>query len=276
MYRDARGYFAFPLIEEDLVLDDFDKWSIVGDLVGALKAGDLRAAPTVLELYDRDADWVRRGAYVKMIGDAAPDALVERIHSHLQTGLPVDYSWDFAELLFHWGRLDIVPTLARGWRAAYQYQDGPDIPPRLALLLEEESWGPLRTDFPRKVDEKQADAYVARVLARHAELVESLGEHAFVFRGRLLDLEWIARRGLQDLADGEFDSRMRRKFEAMTGIDCSCFYHKEKLQPLAAAAVFEAFLASPERKAFTPGRRYFFGHPIPPGDPAGASEWPPR
>lgn len=284
MYATSRGYFAFPLIEEDLQLEDFDEWNIIADFVECAKRGDFAAITPILALYDRDAHWVRRGAYVDIIGDAGTDALLERIHHHLLGGLPADYSWDLAEVLCYWGRLDVVPTLVRGWRSAHQYDDAEYIPPQLSMLLEE-SPGPIRTDWPRprKVNDDAAEAYLELVLTRHAELVDDLGERAFVFRGRLLDVKWIAQSALVQLAAENLDWRaerdfefVRHKFEAMTGIDCSSFYRNRRLQPLAAAALFESFLASPDRERFIPGRRYFFGHPIPPGDPVGAAEWPPR
>jgi hypothetical protein len=150
----------------------------------------------------------------------------------------------------------------------------------MSLMLEE-TLGPIWWAPHRGDSEEKADTYVKHVLARHAELTKQLGESAFVFRGRLLDVEWMARCCLADLARGKFEPEMRHKFEAMTGIDCSRFYSRfdgvnGRLDPLAAASVLEAFLASPECKAFVPGQRYFFGHPIPYGDPAGAAEWPPR
>lgn len=276
IHLDERDYFGFPLCEQDLLLEDFDQWEEISELVEAAKRGEFDKLPPALALYDADDSWVRGKVYVMLLGDAGPDALVERIHQYLLAGLPVDYSWDFLRLLFHWGRLDVVPTLVQAWRAAPTAQDAASIPGWLSLLLEE-SPGPIERAL-RKPSEREADNYAELVLARHAELVAKLGERAFVFRGRLLDVAWIAQCGLAELAtlqQGMLDVYIRHKFETMTGIDCSHFYEGINRR-LAAAATFEAFLAGPERHAFIPGQRYFFGHRVPAGDPEGAAQWPPR
>jgi hypothetical protein len=261
MYQDARGYFAFPLTRDDDGIDGLVQWKALAGFVEDAKRGRFELIPPLLERYDHDADWVRRGAYVRVLGDAGPDALLERMHRELLPDVPVDYRFDFAETLFYWGRLDIVPTLLEIWHSDFKFQDAYYIPPRLGLLLEEEPRA--LDDFPIEGPAADADAFRDRVLARHAELCNQHGDHGFVFRGRLLDVEWIARRALQDLSEGKLDPEMRHKLEAMTGIDCSSFYASKKLQPLAAAVVLEDFLAGPAPSRFVPGRRYFFGHPLP-------------
>lgn len=261
MYLEARGWFAFPLVAEDSAIDGSAEWRAFAEHVAAAKRGDFSAIPRVLDVYDHDASWVRRGAYVRLMGDAGPDALLERIHGALMPGAPLDYVYDFAETLFYWGRLDVVPTLVEIYRDNHPYQDAHYIPPRLSLLLEEERG--LLGKFNIKPSAKEAAATCALALERHAELREQLGDHAFVFRGRLLDVTWIAQRALADLAGGKLDPEMRHKLEAMTGVDCSSFYADEVLQPLAAAVVLEDFIAGPLPSRLQPGRRYFFGHPVP-------------
>jgi hypothetical protein len=262
MYPKARGWHAFPLTAADSGIDGIAEWKMLAERVAEAKRGDFSTIPGVLDVYDHDADWVRRGAYVELMGDAGPDALLERIHGEISPpDVPVDYVYDFAETLFYWGRLDAIPTLVEIYRENHPYQDAHYIPPRLSLLLEEER-GPLGR-FNIKPSAEDAAATCALALERHAELREQLGERAFVFRGRLLDPRYIAERTLQDLAEGKLDPEMRRKLEAMTGVDCSSFYADQVLQPLAAAVVLEDFLAGPLPARFTPGRRYFFGHPVP-------------
>jgi hypothetical protein len=261
MYPEAQGWHAFPLIAEDAEIEGLSEWEAFAEHVAKAKRGDFSSISSVLDVYDHDAHWVRRGAYVQLMGDAGPDALLERMHGELASNVPLDYSYDFAETFFYWARLDVVPTLVETWRANYEFQDAYYIPPRLSLLLEEE---PDALDgFPTTGPPEDADAFRRLVLERHAELCAEHGERAFVFRGRLLDPRYIAERALQDLAEGKLDPEMRHKLETMTGIDCSSFYADKKLQPLAAAVVLEDFLRGPLPARFTPGRRYFFGHPVP-------------
>lgn len=259
MYPEALGYFAFPLTAADAGLEELAAWESFAAEVAAAKQGRFASGLTLLELYDRDADWVRRGAYVELIGDAGSDVLLEHVHRLFDAGLPVDYSYDFAAMLFHWGRLDVVPTLVEIYRAAFEFQDARYLPPRLGLLLEEEP-GPL-SKVGGTVSAEEAAAICELALAHHAALRARHGELAYVFRGRLLDVQWIARCALADLSRGAMVPEMRRKFEAMTGVDCSSFYRDRKVQPLSAATVLEQFLEAPRR--LVPGRRYFFGHEVP-------------
>lgn len=261
MYFHRRGYFAFPLTSLDSDLEGLAEWQTLADRVVEAMHGQFAAIATLREQYQRDADWVRHGAYVKLLGDAGPDDVLEQLHQELRAGATVFERYDLAETLFYWGRLDVVPTLVELWRDDYTFQDSYYIPPRLALLLYEEPG--VLDDFPVDGPPAKADALRKRVLARHAELRDRLGGHAFVFRGRLLDVEHVARRALADLAEGTLDPEMRHKLEAMTGIDCSGFYVDGTLHPLAAAVVLEGFLAGPSPSRFVAGRRYFFGHPVP-------------
>ncbi len=279
---DSGYHHAFPLIAEDLDDPDFDRWEEYAKYVEHVKRGRFDQIPPLLAFYDSCDHWIIRGSIVYLLGDAGTDAILEVIFKHLRTGLPADYSFDFAQMLTYWGRLDIVPTLIRCWRRDYNFGgDGIYLGSGFGALLEE-TLGPI-THAPvvpdGDVPHGDPDAYVELVLARHAELSQRYGERAFVFRGRPLDIEWIARRALDDLADPDlrpyYFERTRAKFEAMTGIDCTSMY-LPKFDRLAAAAILEGFLASPQCKNFIPGRRYFFGREIPPGDPIGAAEWPPR
>jgi hypothetical protein len=108
------------------------------------------------------------------------------------------------------------------------------------------------------------DRYRAAVLARRDELAEALGsERALVFHGELLSVTRVAARLLEAARRPAFRTLYRRRFEAMTGIDCSPFYVRRQFQPLTAAALVEGFLEGPRAAEFRPGARYFFGHRIP-------------
>lgn len=262
LHRTARGYFAFPLLPHDQTLEDYGQWQICARHVEAAKHGRFDDLSTLLEVYADETSWVRRSVYVRLMGAAAPMDLIVRIHALLHSDIPYDCALGFMEALFYAGRLDTIPTVIEGWRLIHTEQDGVYIPPRLSLLLQPEMRSDL--DCPgADASDAEADAFRDEMLERHAALRDEYGERAFVFRGRLLDLEWIIRCALADLATGTIDSQMRHKIEAMTGIDCSCFYHREALQPLAAAALLEDMLASLDLFPFVPGQRYFFGHPVP-------------
>jgi hypothetical protein len=58
--------------------------------------------------------------------------------------------------------------------------------------------------------------------------------------------------------------RGRLVFEAATGVNCTGFFDdKFRLDRLAAMGILEEFLESEQLNRFIPGKRYFFGQPIP-------------
>ena len=56
---------------------------------------------------------------------------------------------------------------------------------------------------------------------------------------------------------------MRHKLEATIGWNLSSCYKKSILNPLAATAELEEIEETVDLSKFVPGRRYFFGHPVP-------------
>lgn len=72
---------------------------------------------------------------------------------------------------------------------------------------------------------------------------------------------------LTHLGDSHFEHAsqrlMRRRFEASTGIDCTAFFKNGIFQALSAARVLEDYLGSAESARSRPGRKEFFGWPVP-------------
>ncbi len=129
----------------------------------------------------------------------------------------------------------------------------------MSLILETEP-GPIADD----AQFFNIAGYQAIVLKRHAELLEKLGsDQVIVFRGEIFCVERLAKLMLNSFSSGQFESVLRRKFEANTGIDCTAFYVDGELQPLAAATILEAFLDGSDLGRYQEGQRYFFGHPLP-------------
>jgi hypothetical protein len=267
MYWDARGYNAFPPDEQDRSEDraTFPAWQEYANLLARARRGEFDAVGGLVGLHDRTPDWVLRGAYIQLLGDAAKTKVLQEMKENLPK-LPVEYQYDYGEALAYWGSLSAVPTLVDLYAANYEFDDGRFIPPRLSRVLEQEP-GPVMK-YPFRGPSEAVAAYCQVVLARCQELKNALGEDAVVFRGEKLSVAAVARRGLDDLAKDKFDEETRHKFEAMTGIDCSSFYKDGELQPLAAAALLEEFLEGPEPAKYEEGVRYFYGRPIDPDVPA--------
>ena len=111
--------------------------------------------------------------------------------------------------------------------------------------------------------------YAEEVRAARDEMIERLGSmNTPVYEGRASDIAAIARRLYDRLTSrDEAKGRIYREriiFEASTGVDCNGLFDKDNIpQYLAVAAIMETFLESDSVDSFQPGRRYFFGHPIP-------------
>lgn len=118
------------------------------------------------------------------------------------------------------------------------------------------------------------EQYAALVNERMLELANQAGsDEVAVFGGELLDMErqlWRMRKALVHRGgSGWIDwgpfLLWRRKFEPITGMDCSSFYSATgEFKPLNAAAVLERYIEDHPHPGFVPGQRYFFGQRVEP------------
>ncbi|NMO20361.1 hypothetical protein HPC49_31635 [Pyxidicoccus fallax] len=255
-----KGYHAYPLMEVDRTLPDHQKWLDLDMLVAAAKKGDFRR---VTELPTRVAaadDWVRRGDYVALLGDAGDSKTLARVRDEILPACSDSVMrFVYAEALCYWGSLSAVPGLIEQYRKYHFSEDAWSIAEWMSRLMEEKPG--VLNDFPTEDDEEGAETYCRVARSRYEELKGLLGtDDVVVFRGNVVGVDNICQRMLDDLRDKQFHEEMRHKFEAWTGVDCSGFYQHEVLQPLSAAAIIEDFLDSPERARYRDGERYFFGH----------------
>ena len=263
MYWKAQGYHAFPLTERDQLGDSasFPAWHVYASLLERAKQGKFDEIRDLIGWHEHSDDWVLRRAYVKLLGDAGTAAVLRELLENLFPRVLVHDRYDYAEALLNWGNLSVVPALVDLYAENYEFEDAKFIPARLSQLLEEEP-GPV-SKFPRKGPADVVKSYHLLVMDRYEELKQSLGtDNTNVFRGRKLHIVPIAEHMLNDLSKKRFDEEMRHKFEAMTGINCNCFYKNSKIQPLAAAAIIEKFLEGPEPSKYSEDIRYFFGHRV--------------
>jgi hypothetical protein len=163
-----------------------------------------------------------------------------------------------------WGRLDVVPVLMDQY-LTLRLKRTPEIsglPILMADLLVDDESSMMAHDPP----EHMLEDYLNLVMNQYDSVVAKLGsDKVFVFRGELYSVRAIAERmrHLTTRYRAAELARLREHFEPATGIDCSAIFAGESASPLAAASIAEAFLDSDEGKRFEPGKRYFFGHPIP-------------
>jgi hypothetical protein len=262
---DGDGYFGVPRPSPK---DTFparvsdDPWTAFAVAVERAKTGDIRFVPPLGEVMDGDADPFVEAQITQVLADAAPDAFIDEVERRLRaaTELPGHLVFAFCEIVAWRGRLSDVPTLAQAYAAKEYLHDADDIAVCLSDMLDETT-----TMIATPRDLPSVDAYRDLVLGRQQELATQLGRaDALVYRGGEYSVERLARLALLDARGARLDFDQRRRFEAATGINCSAFYKKKRLQHLRAAAMLEEFIQSQAYARYRPGQRYFFGHAIPP------------
>jgi hypothetical protein len=212
-----------------------------------------------VDLYDQSESWLLARAYVTLLGDAGTPAAFARVLPVLAAQEEPSYTVHLSEAVTTRGELSAVPLVLAGWEGLAGFDDADAIPGYLSRVLEEEP-GPIAG----AADHEKQDEYHALVMGRYEDLKARFGTDGVVlFRGDLFNPARVGRLILDELAAGDLDPYLRRRFEATTGIDCSSFYEGGSLRPLAAAAVVERFLEGPEPAKYEDGVRYFFGHRIP-------------
>jgi hypothetical protein len=252
------GYHAFPLAGKPDPDRDAHLWRDFERVLGQARRGDFAAVPDLVDLYDQAESWLLARAYVTLLGDAGTPAAFARVLPVVVAQEEPTYQVQLSEALTTWGKLAVIPVILAGWETLEGFNDADAIPGYLSRVLEEQP-GPVAA-----ADRADTDGYRARVMGRYAELVARHGSaDVLLFRGSPVSVRKIAGLILDDLAAGDLDPYLRRRFEATTGIDCSSFYEDGSLRPLAAAAAVEQFLEGPEPAKYEDGVRYFFGHRIP-------------
>lgn len=194
------------------------------------------------------------------------------------------------------GSLSLVLAMLDAWREGESIHDYETIGFALSNMLEP-SYGEIanhvgirdekelnivpRTEAGRRLLERLMEQRRARnedpsplepspfpglVMAEYERLREEYGPRAIVWDGDQLDMTRFVRHFLAEVKStaagvGHFIG-LRHRFEAWTGERCDDFFHAFAPQRLDMAATLEDFLRT-KAAAYEPGRRYFWGHPIP-------------
>lgn len=259
---EGSGYHGFPIPPGQVDYDSPEEaagWSAFEQILAAAKRGDFSRVKTLLTIYD-DADWLLGAACAELMGDIGSRQFFDELRPAVINVIHPTYSIDLGCSLAIWGHLSVVPTLLDTLAKIAEFDDAPALLQMLSVLLEEEP-GEL-ADIHGLHD---ISAYSAKVLRQANVVASRLGtEDACVMFGDRFTIDklvGVIRRRLTDR--GLFDPYLRHKLEATTGVDCSGFYEDEIIQPLQALAILEEFEDRGGAKKYEPGRRYFFGHPVP-------------
>jgi hypothetical protein len=259
---EGSGYFGVPdpspapRSRPDGEIDPWDLWIAAFQRA---KQGDFTHVPDLVPILMTSADWLLVTTCSDLIGDAGPEFCFEPILEGLRNTDDFLRATEYCQALYIRGKLSDVPTLAITYEKYKSRKDADILPVWISDLLEVED-GPL----PEPEHFEDVEDYREAVMDAYRNLVDELGsDQVFVFNGKRLGVSTLASLTRERIGQPVFRSIFRRRFEASTGIDCTRFYKREKLQPLAAAAIVEEFLESGEAAKYREGARYFFGHPIP-------------
>jgi hypothetical protein len=275
-----------PDIAHDRYFNSSDPWEVLGSALARLQAGDFGAAGALSGLLSRSDDGLLWVGATLLLGYAGPWSLVRRVAEQMMLRREEVAIQSF------------VPEMLEGSMAPWavemllQLHEASFPPPTdrtaiirgcLSRLLEKEAGtiddGPEETleldpDYPDEprteyITTYRTDRYRDEVRAKQVALVDRLGTDTLaIAEGDVFSVERTALRLLDRLRDepdrsGRLDFE-RMRLEAATGLDFRELYSKKyHLQRLPAMAVIEDFLESGQAERFEPGRRYFFGRPIP-------------
>jgi len=270
----------------DAALSDPNPWIVVASVVERARSGDHASARRLRDFFERREPASLNRIALLVFADTAPNGSLSSLADALQSAEPSTRA-HAAEAAALTGSLSLVPAMLAAWERARSSTDHETIGFALSELLEPEP-GPIAEsvgsyDLPppeepltpaaresyrmvqeayRDVDSPVLPGLVREALAAHAGAATA---GTALWRAAPYDIRAVARELLEIARDNRthviYD--LRHRFEAFTGIDCRPMLHALRLQPLAIAAIGEAFLQSEAARRYEPGVRYFWGHRIP-------------
>ncbi len=253
-----RGYWGCPIPDDDIVNDD--EWKTWALALKHAKLGYSGGIAPLVNIAWSTMDPVLEYISFNLIGDAGASDVFEPLIHLLRTepNRNIDMSICCCMSLRARGRLEDVPVMLAVFADQFDYPDAATIPVCISNLL-----GSIVPPNPHELY-PSIQEYVSAVERAYQDALNRWqSDQVLLYEGELLSVVFLARQILDKLHTQRFRFMLRRRFEAMTGIDCSDFYNDRLLQPLSAAAIVEDFLESGEAERFEPGVRYFFGNRLP-------------
>lgn len=249
------GFFGTPTFP-----DDYSPPKNFGDdpslhcayALDRAKKSDFSFVPGVLDLYGKTGRPIVDSMVLGILAYAGPASCIARIAEIVKTQDPSDASLELCGVMAERSELSYVPIFLE------LYSENIDTEKSEYFLDYIED---ILGDATTAIDPSLYEDELPKIYNAIAEDVGS--EAAVVFQGRPFSVARLARYVLGRANRPHFRSDFRRSFEAATGIDCRSWYEEGRFRPLAASAVLEEFLESPDSRRYEEGVRYFFGHRIP-------------
>jgi hypothetical protein len=265
-----RGYaFKYPPpvdLMDERALEDPDRWIVIASVLEHAKHNDFSHIHRVHAFaLDKQADPTLVGASLDLISDTGSHVDLNFLANMMLSEDVAD--WRRVEACFnasYCGELWLVEYMLECWKSLERKADRDSVDVSIRGILEPEEGGPLL----ELGSILTADEYSSAITARYKQLLNEAGsfETAY-FLGSPVDaptLVWTMRHLVENDDPGGIGS-VRRRFEPLTGVDCSSFYTPTGVDLHAVTEVLDEFEAQRPSAAerFEPGKRYFFGHPVP-------------
>jgi len=251
----GKGYLGSPAVPKDVQLPSNyldDPWRVCALALERAKQGDFGLMPALLQLHGNTNEAALDHVCSALLTDAGTVTCFSRIVEIVKSEPNLSRVFDFCGALAVRGELSYIPILLDKYLSNEGSAEAECLTDYIRVLV---------GDQLLSVD---ADDYEDAVMLCYQRMLNEFNnERVLVLQGERYGVIRLARHILRDLRSPYFLLRWKLGFEAATGIDCSSWYQGETLQPLAAAAIIEEFLESPQSAKYEDGVRYFFGHRIP-------------
>lgn len=264
---DERGYQLNGRPSFDLrdpkFLASSNPWLVVASALECAKVGNHQPIWQMLAVAKTASLGSLMQAALGLLGDAGTPTMAHHLLEFMQPQQPAYVRVKACSAALYTGYLWLVQPMLDTLLNIHP-RERPAIALYLSWLLEEDS------DVVASYEDFENPSDYADLVAEKIRRLErDAGPRTAFFRGRPLNMLWLTDKMISLLERAASDRTAssefiyaRHKFEAHTGLDCSDFYCREKLQRTIALQTLSEWRDSESLKQFEVGARYFFGHQI--------------
>lgn len=196
-----------------------------------------------------------------LLGDAGTAAIYHQILLELSPD-PEDYELviDNCNVLSMRGLLADIPIMLEEYRKVIYIRDAEIIPTWIADVI---------CPRPDRISEGSAEQdfqiYAELVMDRYAALVNRYGtDQILLLKGERFSPCYLVALFMQQMREPYFDLDLRRRFEAMSGLDCATCFRGGRLDPLVMTALLEKFvIENDDLVDLDANERLFYRHRLP-------------
>jgi hypothetical protein len=257
----GNGYFGCPNPPKEFVLPKkmqimnkpLDVWAYI---FKNAKEGDFSKSSMLIDILIASAPSPLAMSCSELIGDIGTKQCFDRILKELKKTDKYELANQFCRSLRQRGKLSDIPILLETYEKYYKNSDADIIPVWIADIL-----GRNNPPYSEPIAFDSLQKYEDVVIQRYNQLVEEFkSEEVFLLRGKQFGVHMLSEYILERIQRPYFRTEIRHSFEASTGINCSNFYFKGKLQPLYIDSIVENFIENKQINHYEAGVRYFFGN----------------